>query len=82
MEDTGIGMTKEQIEQLFKPFAQADSSINRRFGGTGLGMSIVKSLVEMMNGEIDVSSTPGLGTSFIIRLPLEADLEKDFEEKQ
>ena len=77
VKDTGIGMTQVQITRLFEPFEQGDSSINRRFGGSGLGLSIVKSLVEMMGGEIQVFSTPGEGSTFVIRLPLTVDKEKE-----
>ncbi len=78
IKDTGVGMTSEQLARLFIPFDQGDSSINRRFGGTGLGMSIVKNLVELMDGEIKVKSVVDEGTVFDIRLPLEesADGEK------
>ncbi len=70
--DTGIGMTQEQIGNLFKPFTQAESSTTRQFGGTGLGLSIVLRLVQLMQGEVVVDSEPGEGSAFIIRIPLQA----------
>ena len=77
IKDTGIGMTEEQVNKLFTPFEQGDSTINRRFGGSGLGLSIVKNLLDVMGGEIKVFSTPGEGTTFIIHLSLLMDKEKE-----
>jgi PAS domain S-box-containing protein len=70
--DSGIGMTPAQLARIFEDFEQADGSVTRRFGGTGLGMSIVQRLVGLMGGRIGVASRPGQGTAVRIRLPLSA----------
>ncbi|CAA9321741.1 MAG: hypothetical protein AVDCRST_MAG40-1497 [uncultured Gemmatimonadaceae bacterium] len=69
--DSGIGMTAEQLGRLFTPFTQADASTTRKYGGTGLGLTITKHFLEMMGGTIDVASEAGQGTVFTVRVPAE-----------
>jgi signal transduction histidine kinase len=70
--DSGIGMSDEQLERLFQPFTQADASTTRKYGGTGLGLTISKHFAQMMGGDIAVSSQPERGSTFTVRLPLDA----------
>ena len=70
--DTGIGLDEEQLVRLFEPFIQADSSTTRQFGGSGLGLSIVRRLARAMGGDVAVESTPAAGSTFTVTLTLDA----------
>lgn len=72
VKDTGIGMSPETVASVFERFSQADTSTTRKFGGTGLGMAITLSLVELMKGSINVESELGSGTEFVVKLPFKA----------
>jgi len=70
IEDSGIGMSEEELDRLFKPFQQVDGSITRRFGGTGLGLAISQRFMSLMHGRISATSRKGEGSSFVVEMPL------------
>ena len=70
VKDTGMGMSEAETQTIFEAFTQADNTISRKYGGTGLGMSITKQLTELMGGEIKVKSELGVGTTFVMILPV------------
>ncbi|MBN9383047.1 MAG: PAS domain S-box protein [Chitinophagaceae bacterium] len=73
--DTGIGIGKDRIRSIFDPFVQADAAISRKYGGTGLGLTICKNMIEMQNGELLVQSEEGKGSAFTIRIPYQLSTE-------
>ena len=79
--DSGIGISDQDKEKLFKRFSQVDSSNTRKFGGTGLGLVITKQIVELMNGTIQVQSKEGIGSTFIIELPMEVVVKEEVAEE-
>jgi signal transduction histidine kinase len=70
VQDTGPGIPAEQRTQIFQPYAQADASIARRYGGSGLGLSIARQLTELLGGSLTVQSTVGQGTTFTVEVPV------------
>ena len=84
IKDSGIGMTREQIERIFDPFTQAETGTTRKYGGTGLGLTISKNLIELMGGKLAVESTPGIGSKFSFDLTfdtIDVDEYEIFERK-
>ena len=80
VQDTGIGMTKQQVEKLFEAFIQADASTTRKHGGTGLGLAISRNLAREMGGDITVKSQMGEGTQFSLEVPLLLDVSKEHQQ--
>ena len=80
--DTGIGMSKDYLPKLFDTFSQEDASTTNKYGSTGLGMTITKSIVEMMNGSIEVESEKGVGSTFIVTVTLSDSSRADMQEDE
>ncbi len=81
VEDSGIGIPREKLDAIFEEFTQADSSTTRRYGGTGLGLAITRKLISLMNGRIEVKSTPGAGSVFSVTLPLKSSGQEPVRDK-
>jgi PAS domain S-box-containing protein len=77
IQDTGIGMTPEQLTKLFQPFVQADSSTTRKFGGTGLGLTITRELARLMGGDVTVTSIPGVGSTFVLTMKVGVQMSQE-----
>ncbi len=77
IEDTGIGIPEDKLETIFESFSQSSSDISRRYGGTGLGLTITKQLIELQNGSIEVTSTPDKGSKFLFSIPYAYPSEGD-----
>ncbi|HEY1046154.1 MAG TPA: ATP-binding protein [Bacteroidia bacterium] len=82
VKDTGIGISKSNLQRIFEPYAQAGKGISGKYGGTGLGLSICKTIVEMQGGTISVDSTPGEGSEFIVNLRFEKSHNSNKNDKR
>ena len=83
VQDTGAGMDKEFLKHIFEPFKQEDMTVKSSYQGSGLGMAITKNLVDLMNGTIDVESTKGVGSKFVVTIPFEiADVSQNVKEEE
>jgi PAS domain S-box-containing protein len=82
VQDSGIGMSREQLVKLFRPFTQADSSTTRKFGGTGLGLALTRRFCQMMGGDVTVASTIGKGSTFTLKIPAVVEAVGDVREDE
>lgn len=82
IKDTGVGMSKDYLPRIFEPFTQEDDTTTSRYGGSGLGLAITKNIVQIMNGSITVDSEKGVGTEFVVNLPLKDSARSDDEDTQ
>ena len=80
IKDTGIGMSKDFLPRIFEPFSQEDDTTTSKYGGSGLGLAITKNIVQMMNGSITVNSEKGVGSEFVVNVPLKDSARGDSEE--
>jgi len=80
--DTGIGMLPQQCLEVFKPYTQADSSTTRKYGGTGLGLTISKQYCEMMGGSIEVYSEYGNGSTFVVKIPVQNSISINVKQRE